>query len=975
MAKAKIPSRPLPDIEPLLSHLPAPLRSQVERNWEQYLQAAAAEGVAVPAHADFLKVLLRVWGCSEFVSRSCIQHPALLAGLLDSGDLLSDYLPSDYRARVARALNKVRNEEQLAATLRQLRRYEMVRIAWRDLAGWARLGETLRDLSLLAEACIEGALLPLEKWLRKEVGTPHSEQGVPQSMLVVGMGKLGARELNFSSDIDLILAFPEHGETRGKRRVLSNEEYFSRLGQGLIHALGANTVDGFVFRTDVRLRPYGDSGPLAMSFDAMEEYYQSQGRDWERYAMIKARVVAGEQGAAQQLQEMLRPFVYRRYLDYGAFESLRGMKALISSQVARKGMQDNIKLGPGGIREIEFIGQAFQLVRGGREPELRVRGIMHVLKLLAEREYLPHYVTDSLLLAYVFLRRVENRLQEFDDQQTHELPRDDTGRLRLAWSMGYADWSEFSLALERHRQTVQGHFEQVFAAPQSEKPGREGAADFSALWREHLEDAQALELLQQAGFGDVHAVLQRIKQLRESHAYRERSEQSRARMDQLMPLLLGAVGGREGADECLFRIMLLLEAIAGRSVYVSLLVENPVALSQVVRLYAASPWIGMLLTRHPVLLDELLDARTLYELLDRRALEHELLQGLQKFDYDDLEQQMEALRYFKQSRVLHVAAADVARAMPLMEVSDHLTEIAEVVLDEVLQIALNALASRHGYPRCSANYDKACTPGFCIIGYGKLGGIELGYGSDLDLVFLHDSRGDQQQTSGKKPIDNAVFFARLGQRIIHILNTLTPSGVLYEVDMRLRPSGASGLLVSDVDAFADYQREEAWTWEHQALVRARPVAGDEGVARQFRALRREVLCRKRDPGELQKEVREMRERMRGELSRGRAGRFDIKQDRGGIADIEFMVQYGVLRWAHEYPDLTEYTDNIRILEGLARNGLMPDEEARFLGDAYRSYRARTHRLALQEEPAVVEGDEFREISERVAAMWRAWLEP
>lgn len=975
MAKAKHSSRTPPDIEPLLAHLPAVLHPQVECSWEQYLQAASAEGVAIPVHVDFLKVLFRVWGCSEFVSRSCIQHPALLAELLHSGDLLSDYLAGDYRVKVGQALEKIRNEDELAEALRHLRRYEMVRIAWRDLAGWTRLGETLRDLSLLAEACIEGALALLEKWLRREVGTPHSEQGEPQSMVVLGMGKLGAYELNYSSDIDLIFAFPEHGETQGKRRVLSNEEYFSRLGQGLVHALGANTVDGFVFRTDVRLRPYGDSGPLAMSFDAMEEYYQSQGRDWERYAMIKARVVAGESAAGQQLQEMLRPFVYRRYLDYGAFESLRGMKALISSQVARKGMQNNIKLGPGGIREIEFIGQAFQLVRGGRQPELRVRGIMHVLKLLAEQEYLPGYVTDSLLLAYVFLRRVENRLQEYDDQQTHELPRDETGRLRLAWSMGYAGWGEFSRALERHRHTVQGHFEQVFTAPQSEQPGAEGGVDFAALWQEHLEEAQALEVLQQAGFEDARAVLQRIRQLRESHAYRERSEKSRTRMDQLMPLLLGAVGRRQNADECLFRIMLLLEAIAGRSVYISLLVENPVALSQVVKLYAASPWIGMLLTQHPVLLDELLDARTLYELLDRSALEHELLQALQKFDYDDLEQQMEALRYFKQSRVLHVAAADVTRAMPLMKVSDHLTEIAEVVLDEVLQIALNAMASKHGYPRCSANYDKACTPGFCVIGYGKLGGIELGYGSDLDLVFLHDSRGDQQQTSGKKPIDNAVFFARLGQRIIHILNTLTPSGVLYEVDMRLRPSGASGLLVSDMDAYADYQREEAWTWEHQALVRARPVVGDEGVAEQFHVLRREVLCRKRNPDELQREVREMRERMRGELSRGRAGRFDIKQDRGGIADIEFMVQYGVLRWAHDHPDLTEFTDNIRILEGLARNGLMSEEQAEFLSDAYRGYRARIHRLALQEESAVVDADEFGEISARVAAIWQAWMGP
>jgi glutamate-ammonia-ligase adenylyltransferase len=398
------------------------------------------------------------------------------------------------------------------------------------------------------------------------------------------------------------------------------------------------------------------------------------------------------------------------------------------------------------------------------------------------------------------------------------------------------------------------------------------------------------------------------------------------------------------------------------------------ALSQLVKLFAASPWIGMLLTHHPVLLDELLDVRTLYQLLDRQALEDELLQELQKLDYDDLEQQMEALRYFKQSHVLHVAAADISHAMPLMKVSDHLTEIAEVVLDEVLQIALNAMAVKHGYPRCSPGHTKACTPGFCIIAYGKMGGIELGYGSDLDLVFLHDSRGEHQKTGGKKPIDNAVFFARLGQRIIHILNTLTPSGILYEVDMRLRPSGASGLLVSDMDAFAEYQRDEAWTWEHQALVRARPVVGDEGVAKQFTAVRHEILCRKRDAAELKKEVREMRERMRAELSRSKAGKFDIKQGCGGIADIEFMVQYGVLCWAHKYPDLTEFTDNIRILEGLERNGLMSAAEAALLSDAYRNYRARSHRLALQEESAIVGVEEFSEIRTQVAALWKQWME-
>ena len=961
-------SAPFPCTEPGIP--PPVLQAELQRHWQELAEAANARGVELRWQPDVLAAVCRVWPASEYVARTCIRDPALLADLLNSGDLTARYEPGTYAARLETLLAAVQTEEALRSALRRLRHREMVRIAWRDLAGWADLAETLSDLSQLADACLDGALRRLDAWQRDLWGTPRSRDGAEQSLVVLGMGKLGARELNYSSDIDLIFAFPEEGDTDGARSI-SNEEYFTRLGRSLINIISDAAAEGFVFRVDVRLRPYGDSGPLVMSFAAMEDYYQFQGREWERYAMIKARVVAGDLQAGEQLLQSLRPFVYRRYLDYGAYESLRAMRALISREVRRKGMENDVKLGPGGIREVEFVGQAFQLIRGGREPALREREILRVLNYLGQKGHLPEYAARGLREAYIFLRRVENRLQEFQDRQTHALPADETGRARLAFAMGYGDWASFARDLARHRRLVQGQFERVFAAPQADAEA--GGADLAALWRGELADTQALEILQQAGFEDAGEALRLLTQLREGRIYRVLGQQGKERLDRLMPLLLAAAGQSARPTVCLLRLVGVLEAIAGRIAYLALLVENPMALSQLVKLCAASPWIAGLLARHPILLDELLDPRTLYAPLDRAGLERQLKTQLAPVPEDDLEQQMDALRHFKQSNVLRVAAADVAGVMPLMVVSDHLTEVAEVVLGQVLELAWNHMVQRHGRPRCRVGGELR-EAHFAIVAYGKLGGIELGYGSDLDLVFLHDSTGEEQCTDGARPVDNAVFFTRLGQRIIHLLSTQTAAGVLYEVDTRLRPSGSSGLLVSSIEAFAEYQRAEAWTWEHQALVRARVVAGDRGLAQAFDALRREILYRPRDPDVLRAEVRNMRERMRQELGSRKPGCFDLKHGRGGIADIEFMVQYNVLLWANTHPELTRYTDNIRQLDGLAQAGLLTSEDAGLLADAYRAYRARVHSLTLQNESAVVDESEFREFREGVSRLWRELVE-
>ena len=950
----------------LLPNLPELLKPRLERLWQQFSETFPAHSTELdePCRAEILKV----WTLSDFVAQSCLRDPVLLNDLITTGDLWRQYGKQEYRQRVQTAIADAANEAQLGEALRKLRRREMVRIAWRDLAGHADMVVTTADLSALADACIDESLGKLHAWLCEQWGTPCDSDGKPQQLVVLGMGKLGAHELNYSSDVDLIFAYPEDGETRDGRRSVSNQEYFIKLGQALIRTLDTNNAWGFVFRVDMRLRPFGESSALALSFDAMEDYYQVHGREWERYAMIKARVCAGDLVAGAELMARLKPFVYRKYVDFGAFASLREMKAMIAREVQRKGMADNVKLGAGGIREVEFIGQAFQLIRGGRESTLQVRRILSVLEALRGFDLLPDFVVDELVEAYTFLRNVEHRLQEYAEQHTHMLPEDDEGKARLAWAMGFADWPDFEATLRDHMRLVHEHFEQVFAAPQTEHAEAD-SLDLTGVWQGLLDEEQALDALQQAGYQDSAEVYRLIQALRKGRAYLGMSAQGRTRMNHLIPLLIGAVGGAQHPDQTLPRLLQLLEAIGRRSAYIALLVENPMALSQLVRLCDASPWIAHHLSRYPQLLDELLDPRSLYQPPQRDAIQNEVRQRLMQLDPEDMEGQMEVLRRIKQAAVLRVAAADVMEAVPLMVVSDHLTDIAEVMVEAAFDLAWRHLVARHGRPLCGDS--RVCDTGFAVVAYGKMGGLELGYGSDLDIVFLHSAESSGRMTTGEKPVDNAVFYARLGQRMIHILNTRTPAGVLYEVDTRLRPSGASGLLVSNIDAFADYQREHAWTWEHQALVRARLVTGDAGIAEAFVRIREEILTRPRDLGRLQQDVREMREKMRGQLSKAASGKFDLKQDHGGIADIEFMVQYAVLAWAHVHHELLQYSDNIRLLETLAQCGRLSDIDSALLCDAYRAYRRRLHHLALQELPGLVDEEEFVPLREGVRRLWQS----
>ena len=951
-------------IEQAMAELPTLLREPVQRQWQTFTEAVTDLGEFPPAVVESLP---RVWAASNYVAQQCLRQPSLLADLAKA-DLKQDYSWEIYRERLSKRLAPISQELDLMRELRRFRQREMVRIIWRDIAGWAELMETTRDLSHLAEVCTDGALDKLYQWQCEQSGTPQDRNSQPLKLVVLGMGKLGAWELNLSSDIDLIFAYAEDGEVQGPGRGLSHGEFFTRLGRKLITVLDQQTADGFVFRVDMRLRPFGDSGALVSSFAAMENYYQIHGREWERYAMVKARVVAGDRHSGEQLMAMLKPFVYRRYLDFGAYEALRDMKTLISREVQRRGMERNVKLGAGGIREVEFIGQLFQLIRGGRDTNLTTRQILKVLEHLGKADYLPDFVVQELISGYCFLRNVEHRLQAYEDRQTHLLPEDTIGQLRLAYSMGYDDWESFQAKLNMHRHRVQRHFEQVFEAPQTEQ-AEEGTVDLAGVWYGTLDEPTSIRVLAEAGFEQAEGLWQKLSEIRQSRSYHALSRQGRERLDRLFPLLLGAAGQADQPDETVRRLLDLIAQIARRSVYLALLTENPLALSQLVRLSSASSWISHFLKQYPLLLDELLDPRTLYAPPKKPELVAELGRRLAGVSEEDQELGMDILRQFKHANVLRVAAADIVGALPLMKVSDHLTWIAETVLEEALQQAWVHLTARHGRPPVRGEGN-----GFAIIGYGKLGGIELGYGSDLDLVFLHGADGGGDTTDGTAPLALSVFFARLGQRLIHLLTAYTPAGLLYEVDMRLRPDGASGMLVSSLAAYEAYQWEKAWLWEHQALVRARPVAGDLEIGERFEVIRRAVLGQARDEAELRQGIIDMRQRMRQELDRSTKDQFDLKQCPGGIVDIEFMVQFGVLAHAHAHPGLLDYSDNIRLLGALGHAGLMNQNDVDQLSDVYREYRCEVHRRALQEQEGTIEISCFVEERRLVKTIWQRWLE-
>lgn len=857
-----------------------------------------------------------------------------LSGMLASRDWLADQLTASVDAPIdAEAMRAFIQADRLDASvldaaLRRLRTWVLCHLAVRDLDGRAELAEVTETMTQLAEVALRAAHDAHHAILVERHGLPRSRSGLEQELIVVGMGKLGGRELNVSSDIDLIFVYPEDGDTDGKK-VLSNFEFFERLGKRIIKSLADITELGQVFRVDMRLRPHGDSGPLACSFDSLENYFIAQGREWERYAWIKARPLTGT--CHRELEQIARPFVFRKYLDYGAFNAMRALHAQIRRTVSRRDRANNVKTGPGGIREIEFIAQVFQLIRGGRDPELQLRPTLKVLELLAARGTLDKETVRELSDAYVFLRRLEHRLQFFDDQQTHDLPENLADRAIIAQAAGFNDVAGLLAELQRHRAIVSRHFDDVFSDPGGDKTQQ---TELDAVWSSACGDEDADPLFARLGYADPHAVTEKLAALHNSPRYRQLPANIQSRFDALVPTIIEFAAATSQPDETLTRCLTLLETISRRGAYLALLQQYPHALKRVADLMSASRWAADYLVRHPILLDELLDEHHLNADPDWPQFSAELAADLDELE-PDMEQQMDRMREQHHAQAFRLLTQDIAGKLTVERLADHLSALADVILERTIPLVWRKLKNRHRE-----------TPAFAIIAYGKLGGKELGYVSDLDIIFLFDDDAPEATE----------VYSRLAQRINTWLSARTAAGILFETDLRLRPNGAAGLLVTQIKAFRRYQLENAWAWEHQALTRARFVAGDPRIGEAFESVRREVLCRPRDLEQLRHEVLEMRQKMRS-LHSGKNDGFEIKHDPGGLIDVEFIVQFLVLAHARQHPELAENLGNIALLGIAGRLNLIPQSLAEDVGDSYRLYRRLQHRQRLSGLPSYLPFDE------------------
>ncbi len=897
--------------------------------------------------------LERALAHSDYLARLLAARPELQAWLLE--EAARPFTAAAMTGFLAASVPPAADEDALKRALRHLRQRVMASLIVRDLGGLAPLPEVVATMSDLAEVTTNFALAFLHRELALQFGEPLDHSGAAQQLLVIGMGKLGGRELNVSSDVDFIFVYPEDGETAGAApggRKIEAYDFFVRLGKRLIAALDERTGDGQVFRVDMRLRPNGDSGPLVGSLVSLENYFIAQGREWERYAWIKARVLnAGENRQArwaEALDQVACSFVFRKYLDFGAINAMRDLHAQIRREVARRDMADHIKLGPGGIREIEFMAQVFQLIRGGRDPALQVKPTLAVLPRLVERRLLPAESESELVNAYAFLRRLEHRLQYVSDAQTHRLPTGEGERARIAASMDYASWCDFIAVLDAHRARVARHFEEIFSEPEA---GTDHA--LAGLWFEQSEGDDALEALSALGFRKPQAILERLRSFRQSAKYQQLPAQNRERLDNLGPRLIAAAAATKNPEATWQRGLDFLETISRRGAYLALLQQYPQTLSKVAEIIGSSGWAATYLTLHPILLDEVLDPR-LYEVAtDAETFRKEIAQRLAEHA-GDTEREMIVVREAHHAQVFRLLAQDIAGLQTVERLADHLTELADIVVQATLSLCWEKLKARHPRP--------AEAPKFAVIAYGKLGGKELAYGSDLDLVFLHD---DPEPDVGE-------VYVRLGQRMSSWLASQTPAGILFETDLRLRPNGDAGVLVNSLDAFAEYQAQKAWVWEHQALTRARFCAGDAALGARFEALRVAILRQPRELETLKEEVLAMRTRMLETHASKSEEFFDIKQDPGGLIDVEFIVQFLVLGHAHTHERLCANLGNIALLGIAAELGLIAAELAAPVQAIYRDFRRLQHAFRLDGVQASrVERAAYEKEIATVKALWLA----
>lgn len=973
---------------------------QAEKFWQLLLDSPALTETDQVIAESYREVLLLAFSRSAFLAETLIQKPALIAKIVeltntpDSPYTLPNQSeqshikqgPEPENRIKEKALNAlsfctgleakldtVESEDELLKVLREYRNQEMARITFLDVLNKQEIETSLAQVSTLADTLITKAYHWLYQHLALRYGTPKSNTQ-NMHMYILGMGKLGGRELNFSSDIDLIFAYPEKGETSGGKKALEHQQFFTKLAQKLIQALNKVTNDGQVYRVDMRLRPFGDSGPLVMHFAAIEDYYQDQGRHWERFAMVKARVINNDQSDdVKWLNSILQPFTFRRYLDFTTLDALRNMKKLIATEIRRRRLSNNIKLGAGGIREVEFFAQSFQLIHGGREPALQSKSLLRTLDALSELDIVESEVTLQLKQDYLFLRKVEHTLQQCQDRQTQTLPEELWQRNALVDVMGFANYNDFLTHLDDIMARIHGHFNEL--VEESHDTHSDEDQLFTACqdaWRLSLQEDEFAQTfsahLSPKDINDIFSTLLAFKEKQRNYRIGQKGEDT---LNKLLPEILYVLINQHPnhTAQVLSRLLGVIEAITGRTTYLDLLLENPDVLKQLVRLCERSDWIAQEIRRFPLLLDELLTPLYLGQQntdiqTSKQEYQLELRETMLRIEQDDVEMLMDGLRQFKLCQQLRIAASDISESLPINNVSDKLTVLAEVILEHVLNAAWVQMRQRYGVPSHLEGNDK----GFAVIGYGKLGGYELGYGSDLDLVFMHNAPRSSN-TDGKKTIEAQQFYIKLAQRIMHLLNTKTLFGQLYETDLRLRPSGNAGLLCCHIKGFEKYQLEEAWTWEHQALVRARAICGDALLLDEFAKVRYSIISQTRDPQALSQDVCKMRVKMREHLLSKNNEKVDLKQCEGGITDIEFMAQYLVLANACKVKGMAEYQDNLRIFDVAANADIINITTAQKLQKAYLRLREQYHHLTLADNKYADQSEELDLIREQVTRHW------
>ena len=948
----------------MLSYPPESIRA---RHLLEYQKLCSQCDASLEKYED---EVIAVWYASPFIKRVCISQPSWFEDQLVSNVLHQELGLSDYVIDLAQIFSAASDLEELQCLLRRARAAAFARIAWRDLQNYATVDQTLTELSIFADVCLNKTLDWCFQWLQSRPNSKEFEKTLENKIVVFALGKLGGGELNFSSDVDLVFAYSDD-ESFEQEQQVKLTDFNLRVIQLFIKVLSEQTQDGFVFRVDTRLRPFGESGPLLPSFSSIDQYFQVHGRDWERYAWIKARVVAGDTKRGQEFLQEATPFIFRRYLDYGAMQSLREMKALIDNKARLNSNLEDLKIGIGGIRVIEFIVQMFQLIYGGKNGLLRSGSTRKALAVLQDQNLISHEWAECLRNAYLFLRKAENVLQIREDQQIHSLPSDQGYQDQFAFSISMPSWGEFHDVYKQYAKQVNDIYQNLLEPEEIESSND----DFVIVWQQIDEQEFCIEILTRYFDDQSEYVYRQLSLFQQSDNVRKMIPIARRRLDQFIPTFLEEL---EKFNECsivLDRFLKILEKISQRSTYIALLIENKNKLSMIFKLILQSQWVSQYLATHPILIDDVLSISSDYEPPGKKEMQQQLLAYF--VSVDDLENFMERLREFKHSQVIQIAAADILQDYPIMKVSDHLSWLAEVCVNHALQYAHSELLQKYGEPRCISE-GIAFEPEVLIVEYGKLGGLELGYGSDLDMVFLHNSFGEHCETSGvgqdgKNKIHNDIFFTRLVQRTIHILSTVTSSGKVFEVDLRLRPHGESGPVATSISSYEQYQIKEAWMWEHQALVRARAITKSDKLAKEFFAVREKILTLPRDVKHVSESVVEMRNKMLDAEKSKAESVFNIKKSRGGLIDIEFIVQFIVLSNAQKYPELAKHTDNVRIIDMCSDIGLFSASDAHNLKDIYLQYRKYLHKLSLQLLPEAIDNDVFAKQRATVQKIWASLL--